>query len=199
MLNDFWRTYWPRLNVPLQFNKPRGTLNFFLCSDTCSSKTNEVLAKARFRRCTFHVPNLIDEFGRRATRCVRNRLVASLSTSCNNAVILSSCYKVVTHNVLTNTLFFYSLQVVGTTCNESVQLNNLVASYQQAGWQLVNKLGTSSANTSCWQVVGTALLYKSATTCAFLRACVRQNLERSKVRHKFRRACRMMRRWIDID
>ena len=32
----------------------------------------------------------------------RNRLVASLSTSCNNAVILSSCYKVVTHNLLTN-------------------------------------------------------------------------------------------------
>jgi inner membrane protein involved in colicin E2 resistance len=29
-------------------------------------------------------------------------LVASLSTSCNNAVILSSCYKVVTHNLLTN-------------------------------------------------------------------------------------------------
>ena len=27
-----------------------------------------------------------------STRCVRNRLVASLSTSCNNAVILSSCY-----------------------------------------------------------------------------------------------------------
>jgi hypothetical protein len=36
------------------------------------------------------------------TRCVRNRLVASMSTSCNNAVIWSSCYKVVTHNLLTN-------------------------------------------------------------------------------------------------
>jgi hypothetical protein len=33
---------------------------------------------------------------------VRNRLVASLSTSCNNVVILSGCYKVVTHNLLTN-------------------------------------------------------------------------------------------------
>jgi hypothetical protein len=33
---------------------------------------------------------------------VCNNLVASLSTSCNNAVILSSCYKVVTHNLLTN-------------------------------------------------------------------------------------------------
>jgi hypothetical protein len=31
-----------------------------------------------------------------------NRLVACLSTSCNSAVILSSCCKVVTHNLLTN-------------------------------------------------------------------------------------------------
>ena len=37
-----------------------------------------------------------------STRCVRNRLVASLSTSCKNSVILSSCYKLVTHNLLTN-------------------------------------------------------------------------------------------------
>jgi hypothetical protein len=39
-------------------------------------------------------------------------------------------------------------------------------------WQLFNKLGTSSANTSCWQVVGTALLQvccRFVTTCAFLR------------------------------
>ena len=36
----------------------------------------------------------------------------------------------------------------------------------------LNKLGTSSANTSCWQVVGTALLQvccRLVTTCAFLR------------------------------
>jgi hypothetical protein len=49
--------------------------------------------------------------------------------------------------------------------------NNLVASYQQVVDKLVNKLGTSSANTSCWQVVGTALLqvcYRFVTTCAFL-------------------------------
>jgi hypothetical protein len=38
-----------------------------------------------------------------STRCVRaERLVASLSTSCKNSVILSSCYKLVTHNLLTN-------------------------------------------------------------------------------------------------
>ena len=37
-----------------------------------------------------------------STRCVRNRLVASLSTSCKNSIILSSCHKLVTHNLLTN-------------------------------------------------------------------------------------------------
>ena len=31
-----------------------------------------------------------------STRCVRNRFVASCQQSCNNAVILSSCYKIVT-------------------------------------------------------------------------------------------------------
>jgi hypothetical protein len=37
---------------------------------------------------------------------------------------------------------------------------------------LLNKLGTSGANTSCWKVVGTALLQvccRFVTTCAFLR------------------------------
>jgi hypothetical protein len=37
-----------------------------------------------------------------STRCVRNRLVANLSTSSNNAVISSTCYKVVAYNLLTN-------------------------------------------------------------------------------------------------
>jgi hypothetical protein len=34
--------------------------------------------------------------------CSQQACIASLSTSCNNVVILSSCYKVVTHNLLTN-------------------------------------------------------------------------------------------------
>ena len=38
-----------------------------------------------------------------STRCVCNRLVSSLSTSCVNVIgSLSSCYKIVTHNVLTS-------------------------------------------------------------------------------------------------
>jgi hypothetical protein len=54
-----------------------------------------------------------------------------LSTSCNNAVILSSCYKIVTHNLLTNCW--------NNLYNKSVELNNLVASCQQA----VDNLSTS--------------------------------------------------------
>jgi hypothetical protein len=51
--------------------------------------------------------------------------------------------------------------------------NNLVAKLSTSRWQFVNKLGTSSANTSSWQVVATALIQiwcmRFATTCAFLR------------------------------
>jgi hypothetical protein len=93
-----------------------------------------------------------------STRRVRKRLVASLTTSCNNAVILSSCYKVDTHNLLTNCWY----QVVGTTCNKSNWAQQPCIKLSTSRWQLVNKLGTSSANTSCWQVVGTALLLKYA-------------------------------------
>ena len=41
-----------------------------------------------------------------STRCVRNRLVASLSTSCNiqGCYILLSCYKFVTHNYVNKLL-----------------------------------------------------------------------------------------------
>jgi hypothetical protein len=87
---------------------------------------------------------------------IRNtRLVASLSTSCNNAVILSSCYKVVTHNLLgVVELQDDNMQVVGTTCDKSVEVNNLVASGQQAADNLL----TSSANisillTSCYNLL----------------------------------------------
>ena len=37
-----------------------------------------------------------------STSCARNKLVTSLSTSCSNAAILSSCTKFVTHNLLTS-------------------------------------------------------------------------------------------------
>jgi hypothetical protein len=108
-----------------------------------------------------------------STRCVRNRLVASLSTSCNNVVISSSCYKLVTHNLLTNCWIAGRWQVVGTTCNKSVEFNNLVDNLSTSRRQLVNKLGTSSANTSCWQVVGTALALLHVC-CRFVTTCARE-------------------------
>jgi hypothetical protein len=48
-----------------------------------------------------------------STRCVRNRFVGSLSTSCNNVVILSSCYKVVNHNRFTSSSKISSLSRIG--------------------------------------------------------------------------------------
>jgi hypothetical protein len=69
-----------------------------------------------------------------------------LKLVCYNAVILSIYYKVVTRNLLTNRWIAGRLQVVGTTYKKSVELNNLVASCQQAvdslstSWELVNKL-----------------------------------------------------------
>ena len=45
-------------------------------------------------------------------------------------------------------------QLVTTTCNKSVELNNLVASCQQAG----NKQCEHILSTSCWNSIATSLL-----------------------------------------
>ena len=63
-----------------------------------------------------------------STRCVRNRLVVSFSTSCNNAVIISSCYKVVTHNLLNVDKLLNCRTITSCWPNKSVELSNLVAS-----------------------------------------------------------------------
>jgi hypothetical protein len=68
-----------------------------------------------------------------------------------NAVILSSCYKVVTHNLLTNCWIAGRWQVVGITCNRSVEFENLVASCQQA-------VGEHILLTSCWNGIAPGLL-----------------------------------------
>jgi hypothetical protein len=96
-----------------------------------------------------------------STGCVRNRFAASLSTSCNNAVILSSCYKVVTHNLLTN--LSNCRTITRTTCNKSVELNNLVASCQQTG----NKQCEHILLTSCWNSIATSLLQVCYNLCVF--------------------------------
>jgi hypothetical protein len=106
---------------------------------------------------------------------IRNLFVVSLSTNCNNAVILWSCYKVVTHNLLTNCWIARRKQVVATTCNKTVEFNNLVASRQQA----VDNLSTSWEQAVRTHRVGTALLQvccRFVTTCAFLRVYFIQEL-----------------------
>ena len=61
---------------------------------------------------------------------------------------------------------------LGTTCNKSVELNNLVASFQQA----VDNLSTSWEQAmQTHPVVGTALLQvccRFVATCGFLRVAV---------------------------
>jgi hypothetical protein len=72
--------------------------------------------------------------------CVRNRLVASLSTSCNNGVASSSYYKVVTHNLLncrTITSCWNNMQQVcwaQQPCStlSTSRIDNLSTSWEQA-------------------------------------------------------------------
>ena len=83
------------------------------------------------------------------TRCVRNRLVASLS-SCNNVDILSSCYKVVTDKLL---------EQLVTSLFSSTTL-----------WQVVksgNKQCEHILMTSCWNRISTSLQQFCYNLCSF--------------------------------
>ena len=98
-----------------------------------------------------------------------NKLVNKV---CSNAVILSSCTKLVTHNLLTSCWLQPDSKLLEQTCNKAVEFIERVASLLQACSNLVNKLGTTSASTSCQQVVATDLLQVCCgfvTSCAFLR------------------------------
>jgi hypothetical protein len=85
-----------------------------MCSQqACSklvNKLNAVTLSSCYKVVTYNL----------STRCVRNRLVASLSTSCNNAVILSSCYKVVTYNLSTRCVRNRLVASLSTSCNNAV-------------------------------------------------------------------------------
>jgi hypothetical protein len=76
--------------------------------------------------------------------------IESLSTSCNKLSFSQVANNVVTHNVLTIKLLnCRTITSCCTICNKPVEFNNVVASCQSTScWQLVNKLGISSANTS---------------------------------------------------
>jgi hypothetical protein len=124
--------------------------------------------------------------------------MASLSTSCNNAVISPSCYKVVTHNLLTNCWLAGRWQVVGTTCNKSVELNNLVANCPQAG----NKQCEHIQLTSCWNSIATSLL-QVCSTCAFSRVymenmCIVGSLSTGSDKKKFHSILRADKPWTRL-
>ena len=77
-----------------------------------------------------------------------------------------------THNLLTSCWLQPDNKLLEQTCNKAVEFIKLVASLLQACSNLVNKLGTTSASTSCQQVVATDLLQvccRFVTSCAFLR------------------------------
>jgi hypothetical protein len=62
-------------------------------------------------------------------------------------------------------LLFYQVatRLSLTTCNKSVELNNLVASCRQAG----NKQCEHILLTSCWNSIATSLLQVCYNLCAF--------------------------------
>jgi hypothetical protein len=96
-----WRYRWPRIfNISLMWITEAVLASFDCAIQVRFSfywgKKTKLSQHKRETTTTLLTPVKI------STRCVRNRLVASVSTSCNNAVISSSCYKVVTHNLLTN-------------------------------------------------------------------------------------------------
>jgi hypothetical protein len=102
------------------------------------------------------------------TRCVRNRQVASLSTSCLTMLLfdhVATSWQVVEFphdNKLLEQLVTWQVCCAQQPCS----------TLSTSRWKLVNKLGTSSANTSCWQIVGPALLQvccRFVATCPFLR------------------------------
>jgi hypothetical protein len=74
--------------------------------------------------------------------------VASLSTSCNNAVILSSCYKVVTHNLSTRCVRNRLVASLSTSCNNAVILSScyMVVIYNLSTRCVCNRLCSKLVN-----------------------------------------------------
>ena len=90
-------------NLSTSWGQPvRINLATSLCPTTCYKSAAgllEVVQSLRvqlWKLCTHGRTDIL------STSCARNKLVTSLSTSCSNAVILSSCTKFVTHNLLTS-------------------------------------------------------------------------------------------------
>jgi hypothetical protein len=101
-----------------------------------------------------------------------NGLVASLSTSCNNAVISLSCYKVVTQNLLTRCVRNRLVASLSTSCNDAVILsscykvvtqNLLTRLYKVVTQKCVRNRLVASLSTSCNNAVILSSCYKVVT------------------------------------
>jgi hypothetical protein len=106
--------------------------------------------------------------------CSQQACIARLSTSCNNAVISSSCYKLVTHNLLTScelqddnklldqlvTSLLSSTTLYIASCQQAVKP---LTTCQQAG----NKQCEHILLTSCWNSIATSLLQVCYNLCVF--------------------------------
>jgi hypothetical protein len=101
-------------------------MGFGKCSGYGSSNGGQIQKWRRFTHAK--ISQLVNKM-------CSQQVCSKMSTSCNNVVILSSCYKVAIHNLSINCWISVWLQVIGTTCNKSVEPNNLVTSCQQAAWE----------------------------------------------------------------
>jgi pyruvate/2-oxoacid:ferredoxin oxidoreductase beta subunit len=92
------------------------------------------------------------------------QFVASLSTSCNNAVILSSCYKFVAHNLSTRYVRNRFVASLSTSCNNAVILSSC---YKFVTHNLLTRCVrnrfVASLSTSCNIAVILSICYKVVT------------------------------------
>ena len=79
----------------------------------------------------------------------QKNLIYTRKTLVNKMCPQQACCNKLECQQLVTMLLFYQVatRLSHTTCNKSVELKLLTRH-----WQLINKLGTSSANTSCWQL-----------------------------------------------
>ena len=118
-------------------------------------------------RSEFHTRVFRESAGIFTSRHVCNKLVVSSLLRIDFHKLATAWYQQTCAKLLTSLL--------QTCCEQpcySIVTTTSLQVRQQVATSLSQQAGTSSANTSCWQVVGTALLQvccRLVTTCAFLR------------------------------
>jgi hypothetical protein len=92
------------------------------------------------------------------TTCRQDVFATGLQQACQQVVTMLLFYQVATSLSLTTCWQIVELQDDNKLLEQVCWTQQPCSKLSTSRWQLVNELGTSSANTSCWQVVGTALL-----------------------------------------